>query len=114
MTTYDEQSAAVHPTDVEIHYSGEDWAALYVRGTLVRAGDNDEIAERALRLLGVTEVHDNAFMRAGACAAPTLADVREFAEKRQTDRDRAAVLKQDAHDLLKRAADLEAQYKGSE
>jgi hypothetical protein len=49
-------------TCYELHYEDE-WAALYVDGKLVTVGDAYSSEEYAFSLLGVKQVHDNAFMR---------------------------------------------------
>lgn len=95
---------------IEIHYA-EEWAALYVDGLLDRVGDAYLAEERALELLGVTTVHDDAFMRGQsqrAGVAQTLDQVREFAQDREQRRQRAAELRAEADRLLRAAGELQS------
>lgn len=70
--------------DLEIHYA-DDWAALYKDGKLDRVGDSYLAEERVLELLGVTVVHDDAFMRGQSHrdgVAQTLDEVAEYERER--------------------------------
>jgi hypothetical protein len=96
---------------LEIHYA-DDWAALYVDGELDpgTVGDSYHAEHRVFELLGVTQVHDDAFMRGQtqvAGVAKTLDEVGEYRRQRDTDRQEAARLKEEAAALLARAKELE-------
>jgi hypothetical protein len=90
--------------DIEIHYS-EEWAALYVDGRLERVGDSYLAEERALQILGVTTVQDDAFMRGQNQAAGVAQTLNEVSDYR-IERDRRAT---EAADLRRRAAELLAE-----
>lgn len=93
---------------LEIHYS-DDWAALYVDGQLDRVGDSYLAEERVMELIGVTVVHDNAFMRGQHKrdgVAPTVEEVEQFRAQRETNRRTADELEAQAKELLEDAARL--------
>lgn len=95
---------------LEIHYA-EDWAALYVDGKLDQVGDTSNTEERALEVLGVTTVHNDAFMRGQSQrsgVADTLDEVATYSRERQERLDRAEALKAEAAQLLAQAAALTA------
>jgi hypothetical protein len=95
---------------LEIHYA-DDWAGLYVDGILDRVGDAYCVEERAFALAGVTQVQDAAFMRGQTQAdgvAQTLADVEAYRVKRASDEQEAARLREQAAELLQRAAALDS------
>lgn len=95
----------------EIHYNDDNWAALYVDGKLEQVGDADLANERALEMLGVTLVHDDAFMRGQSQrvgVAQTLDAVKAFSEYRQDARTRAQQLRMQADQLTAQAKALEA------
>lgn len=97
---------------LEIHYS-DGWAALYIDGKLDgdSVGDSYVAEERAFDLLGVKQVHDNAFMRGQnqrAGVAPTLADVEAYRQEREARIAEAAEKRKTAERLLAEAAALEA------
>jgi hypothetical protein len=96
--------------DIQIHYADE-WAALYVDGDLVErtVGDSYIAEEHALNLLGVKQVHDDAFMRGGndrSTVANTLMEVDNFRFTRQKKRIEAARLRAEAARLLDEAEEL--------
>lgn len=96
--------------ELEIHY-GDEWAALYRDGNLVIVGDSYRTEEEALTLLGVTLVHDDAFMRGQdrrEGVAPTLADVAAYREGRGRRLAEAARLREEADRLRAEADALEA------
>jgi hypothetical protein len=97
--------------NLEIHYdpNGE-WAALYVDGRLDRVGDSYLAEEKAFDLLGVKIVRDDAFLRGQDRrdgVAQTLDELAEFRRQRDADRDAAARLREEAAQLLARAAELD-------
>lgn len=101
---------------LEIHYA-DDWAALYIDGQLDpdTVGDKYNAEEKAFALLGVKQVHDNAFMRGQSQrsgVAPTLDDVAAYRWERDNKRDEAARLRQEAESLLARAKELEDASRG--
>lgn len=94
---------------LEIHYE-EEWAGLYVDGKLDRVGDAYLAEQRAFELLGVTLVHDDAFMRGHKdedAVARTLDDVAAYRDRRDADRVTAARLRREAEQLVAEAAALE-------
>ncbi len=99
--------------DLEIHYDPDgDWAALYVNGVLDRVGDAYRTEERALEVLGVTTVQDNAFLRGGdgvgqPAVARTLTEVAEYRTERERRREEAERLRAEAQALLEQAGDLD-------
>ena len=91
--------------NLQIHYA-EQWAALYRDGELVTVGDTYVAEEQAFELLGVTRVHDDAFMRGQTSrggVAQTLDEVRDYANDRAANIARAAILREDAARLLAEA-----------
>lgn len=91
---------------LEIHYNGDDWAALYVDGELAVVGDSYLAEERAFELLGVTIVQDDAFMRGqtrAAGVAPTLDEVQAY----RTAREQARELRAEAARLLAEAKKMD-------
>lgn len=96
---------------VEIHYDETGWAGLYVDGRLHHVGDSHVCEEQAFTVLGVHQVHDDAFMRGQtdrAGAAETLADVVEFRTARERAAGRAAELRARAAALLAEADTMDA------
>jgi DNA-binding CsgD family transcriptional regulator len=96
--------------NLEIHYTGEGWAALYVDGKLDRVGDSYLAEERAFQLAGVTTVTDDAFMRGQnqrEGVAQTLDEVAAYRAQRERDKAEAARLREEAQRLLARAAGLD-------
>lgn len=96
--------------DLEIHYSG-DWAALYVDGQLDpdTVGDSYIAEERALELMGVTQVVDDAFMRGRTGregVAETLDQVRAFKEHRDYLVEKAEQLEAQADELRSQAEEI--------
>lgn len=95
--------------ELEIHYEDE-WAALYVDGKLDRVGDAYLAEERAFEILGVKIVQDDAFMRGQSQAsgvAQTLDEVWKYASERAAAVARAAHLREQAAELIARAAELD-------
>lgn len=95
--------------NLEIHYS-DDWAALYVDGKLDCVGDSYIAEERALTMLGVVLITDDAFMRGQRYrdgVAGTLEEVEEFRSQRATALDKAEALRDEAARLLAEAENLE-------
>jgi DNA-binding CsgD family transcriptional regulator len=97
---------------LEIHYDGGgEWAALYVDGVLEvdTVGDNYHAEERAFELLGVKQVQDSPFMRGQKQrdgVARTLDEVTAYREQRDAAKAEAARLREQAAELLSRAAAL--------
>jgi hypothetical protein len=97
--------------ELEIHYA-DDWAALYKDGKLERVGDSYLAEERALELLGVAIVQDNAFMRGQDYkdgVAKTLEEIEEFARLRDERKAEAAKKFAEAERLFAEARALEGQ-----
>lgn len=103
---------------LELHYAddwaagGHGWAALYVDGWLATVGDAYIAEEKAFSLLGVTVVHDDAFMRGQAersGVAPNLPDVAAYAAGREERKKEAARLRKEAAKLLAEAAAVEGE-----
>lgn len=95
---------------LEIHYA-EEWAALYKDGDLVRVGDTSATESKALEMLGVVIVDDDAFMRGQNYregVAQTLAEVEEYRERREFHRELAAEKRAQAAQLLADAEHLES------
>jgi hypothetical protein len=95
---------------LEIHYTGEEWAALYVDGQLERVGDTYLAEERAFELAGVKTVHDDAFMRGQSQAsgvAKTLGEVEAYRVTREERKAEAQRLRDEAAKLLDQAGQLE-------
>lgn len=96
---------------LEIHYAA-DWAALYVDGKLERVGDSYLAEERAFEMLGVTVVHDDAFMRGQSQrmgVADTLEEVAEWRTQRDQLLEQADQLEAQAEAARETAAELRAQ-----
>jgi hypothetical protein len=94
--------------ELEIHRA-EKCAALYVDGKLDRVGDVHLANERALELLGVYLVPDDAFMRGQAQldrVAETLEEVQEYADYRARCLAEAEELERQAAELSARAKEL--------
>lgn len=96
----------------EIHYAGE-WAALYVDGVLdpKTVGDTHIAEERALKVLGVKQVFDEAFMRGQNerdGVAKDLQEVEEYKTARDARRVEAERLRTEASKLIEKAKELEA------
>lgn len=104
------------PAPAEIHISG-DWAALYINGELEYSHHTEDVYERAIEALGVTVVHDNAFMQGGNGVARngrpgparTLAEVDAYRVERDARRERAANLRAEADRLRAEADTLESE-----
>lgn len=94
--------------DVQIHYSGDDWAALYIGGRLEVEGHSSTVEEKAFERLGVTVVNDDAFLGGGARALTTLDRVARRRERTAARMERAATLRADAAAMLAEAGALEA------
>ena len=97
--------------ELEIHYA-DDWAALYQDGELVSrsVGDSYLAEEQALALLGVKQVHDDAFMRGQtqrSGVATTLQEVEEYRASRDQRLAQAQQLRTQASELEATAAALE-------
>lgn len=98
--------------ELEIHYSGE-WAALYVNGQLDpdTVGDSYHAEEKAFELLGVKQVHDDAFMRGQSSrdgVARTLDEVWRYFRTREHKRETAVQKRAEAERLLAEAKELES------
>jgi len=98
--------------NLEIHYSG-DWAALYVDGQLDHdtVGDSYHAEEKAFELLGVKQVHDDAFMRGQdqrSGVAQTLDEVADYRHARENRRSLAEQKRAEAERLLAEAKELES------
>jgi hypothetical protein len=101
--------------DLEIHYSGQDWAALYSGGALVANGHDHTVEEAALSMCDVKLVNDDAFLRGGNGTgrngtppiAATLDEVHEYADQRDTRLSQAAEMRAQAARLLADAETLE-------
>lgn len=94
--------------ELEIHYA-EEWAALYVDGKLMVVGDSYLAEERAFQLLGVKQIHDDAFMRGQTSrdgVAQTVDAVIAYRADRQAREDKASKLREEAKLLLAEAAAL--------
>lgn len=97
--------------DLQIHYAS-DWAALYKDGKLVRVGDSYLAEERALELLGVEIVHNDAFMRGQSRkdgVAQTLDEVDEYILDRLNRHNLAEEKKIEIERLLGQVRELEQQ-----
>lgn len=100
---------------MEIHYNSGDWAALYIDGKLERVGDSYLAEQRALQILGVIIVQDDAFMRGqnqSAGVAQTLAEVTEYREQRDANVRRATELREQAKALEAEARRLDPEARG--
>lgn len=92
-------------SNLELHYA-EEWAALYVDGKLDQVGDSYNTEERAFELLGVPQIHDDAFMRGQdkrRGVAQTLDEVAEYQTRREQGAARAEELRAQAAELLRQA-----------
>ena len=103
-------------SELELHYADE-WAALYVDGELDAStvGDSYIAEAKALRILGVRIVQDDAFMRgqnARDGVAKNLDEVTAYREQRERRLAEAAKLRADAQALLDQAQALEAPAEG--
>lgn len=97
---------------MEIHYTGSEWAALYVDGKLVDVGDAYLAEEEAFRRLGVKQVYDDSFMRGQTQregVAKTLEEVEEYKTLRTERQRKADELRAEAARLAKEADELEKQ-----
>jgi len=95
---------------LEIHYSTGEWAALYVDGKLERVGDAYWVEERAFELLGVTVLHDEAFLRGQGQrdgVAKTLDEVDAYRQQREADKAEAQRLRDEAARLAAAADRLD-------
>ena len=95
--------------NLEIHYA-EEWAALYRDGELVRVGDTYNTEEEAFQILGVKIVQDDAFMRGQNSrdgVAQTIDQVDEYRWARDNKQAEAGRLRQEAEELMRRAAELD-------
>jgi len=91
-----------------LHYA-EEWAALYVDGKLCIVGDSYLAEEKAFELLGVEQIHDNAFMRGQTSrdgVALTLEEVEAYRAEKAHRQDRARALQAEAKRLLDAADEL--------
>ena len=98
---------------LEIHYSDDDWAALYVDGLLDRVGDAYVVEERSLDLLGVTIVHDNSFLRGQDSrdgVAGTLDDVNAYRQAAEQAMTAADAKRAEAQLLLAEADALDPRH----
>ena len=99
--------------ELEIHYS-EDWAALYVNGTLDIVGDSYLAEERAFDILGVNIVQDPAFMRGQTArdgVAQTLDEVADYKARREEVRRKVAEMENEIADRQALANSLKEEYK---
>jgi hypothetical protein len=97
--------------DMQIHYADE-WAALYVGGQLVTVGDSSNTEEKAFRLLDVTIVRDDTFMRGQTKrdgVARYLSDIELYRQERNERTERAMRLRHEAYTLIAQAQELEKQ-----
>lgn len=93
-------------------YEGDDWAALYQDGVLIRdtVGDRYHAVDRALDLCGVEVIQDEAFMRGQngrEGVAQTIAEVEAYKAERDAKAAQAAILRADAATLIARAKELD-------
>lgn len=101
---------------LEIHYTGDGWAALYVDGHLERVGDSYLAEQKAFQIAGVATVHDDAFMCGQTQAdgvARTLDQVAEYRLQREAKQAEAARLREEAKRLLAEADRLSGAPGGS-
>ena len=92
-----------------------EWAALYVDGRLDRVGDSYLADERAMEILGVEIVQDNAFLRGQSTregVAQTLPEVAAYQRERAERLARARELRLSAAEAITEAERLEG--RGSE
>jgi hypothetical protein len=99
--------------NIQIHYA-EEWAALYVNGDLVErtVGDSYLAEEHALDILGVIQIHDDAFMRGQdqrIGVAKTLVEVEVYRIHRDATKANAEQLRTKAARLLAEAEELDPQ-----
>lgn len=99
--------------ELEIHYA-EEWAALYVDGKLLpeTVGDSYLAEEKAFELLGVKQLHDDAFMRGQSGrdgVARTLDEVNQYKTDREARQMRAKKLRDEALQLMVEADKLDAE-----
>jgi hypothetical protein len=95
---------------IEIHYDGDGWAALYINGKLHQVGDAYVAEEEALSRAGVTTVRDPAFMRGQKGrdgVAQTVDEVTAYREQRDADVRLAAEKIAAARKLLMEAKTLD-------
>lgn len=95
---------------IQIHYTGDDWAGLYVDGKLEAVGHDYVVEEKAFGISGVELIQDDAFMRGGTDrkdAAPTLAFVEEYKQAREKRRIEADRLRTEAARLIEEAKKLD-------
>lgn len=98
--------------EIEIHYSGGEWAALYVNGELVTVTNSYRVEERAFKLLGVRRVLDDAFMRGQDQrdgTARNLAEVAAYRKLRDERKAEVGRLRAEAQQLLEKAATLDGE-----
>lgn len=98
--------------DVQLWTNGEDWAAIYIDGVLHSHGEDYARREALLRLLGVKEVQDPAFLRGTTGthtqAAGTLDQIAAWQAQRTDKAAEARALREKANELLADAAKIEA------
>lgn len=105
--------------ELEIHYCGEEWAALFVDGKLDTLGDSYLAEEKALCLLGVKTVGgpdgldvlrggDGRSVDGSPSPAITLDEVAAYRAERVRRQSLAAEKRAEAEALLAQAAELEA------
>lgn len=95
-------------------YAHESFAALYVNGELDCASEEYVVVEKALEHLGVDVIRDDVFMRGSrstADTARTLAQVEEYHQVRERDRNEAKLLRVQANNLIRQAEELEKKHR---
>lgn len=103
-------------SEFQIHYSESDWAGLYHQGKLVYQGHEYQIHEKLTEMLGVVEVHDDAFMmgqQRKEGVAQTLDAVEDYKLRREDRREAASRLREEAAAMVAKAVELEKEAERS-
>jgi hypothetical protein len=99
-----------------VRYRDEETSALYQDGKLLDVGDHYIIDEKISQLLGVTDIHSDAFFRGGNDydnVAKTLKEIAIYEEKAEETEAaaEAAELERQARELEQKAAELRLRVK---